>query len=675
MRRHFLIFGITFLMGLWVVLVGLDAFFPPNLQRFHEVSKELRTNSHHLVHVFQTKDDKWRLQAHMNEIDPTYIDMLVHREDRYFWNHWGVNPFSLLRAAYQWFSHGKVISGGSTLTMQVARLLEPQPRTLKAKFIEGLRALQLEHRFSKKEILEIYLTLAPYGSNIEGIRAASLSYFGKPASEFIPSESALLIALPQNPRLWTPKGFLPQTQTIRNRILTQSYKKGFIDEATYQIALKDPLPRTRFSLPRGMPHLARRLCFAPQASTVSLCLIRPDLQKRMESLTYEISQSLPKGVNLALLIVHHPSREVVAYVGSGDFLNTERQGQVDFIQAYRSPGSTLKPFIYGLGFDQGLIQPSTYILDDRQRFGSYRPHNFDKTFHGMVTIREALALSLNIPVIQLLSDIGPQRFVGILEEAGTPPKFPDLHSPPGLSLALGGVGMSLEQLVTLYASLPEQGQVLPLKFMSNQDSSSPYQFLSARSAGQLTDILSQTLINEMGQPIRNLAVKTGTSYGHRDAWALGYNAEYTVGVWVGRPDGAPLGLGTGRTLAVPVLQQAFLSLPASRKLAAGNSEDIKLKENPEIPTVRNQKLHKHIPQMLFPIDGSVIESFSEKGAKPIMLTALGGKRPYTWFVDGKPLVTQLWNPRTSWKPEKPGFYQICLLDAQGLSQSVNIEVQ
>lgn len=675
LKNRFLI-GAALLIGALTILISLDYLFPPDLTRFQDISKELRTDKGQLLHVFQTKDDKWRLQARFKDIDPLYIKMLLAREDRFFWSHYGVNPIAFVRAGYQFISQGKIISGGSTLTMQVARLLEPRPRTVKSKFLQILRAFQLERRYSKEEILEIYLTLAPYGSNLEGIRSASIAYFGKPPLHLMASESALLIALPQTPRLWKRTGFLPATQKARNRVLTRMFEIGLIDGHTYQLACKDPLPDSRFALPREMPHVARRLCLEPQSPTVSYCSLRPNLQKSLESIAQKTVKLLPPGVNIALLVVHHPSHQIISYVGSTDFFDHSRQGQVDFIRAYRSPGSTLKPFIYGLGFDYGLLKPNSYVLDDRHRFGSYLPDNFDKTFYGMVTVSEALNWSLNIPVVELLSEIGPQRFLGVLEEAGVKPKFSDPHAAPGLSLALGGVGMTLEQLVTLYASLPQKGQIIPLSLRFEKSSHQPYQLLSSKSAEKLTEILSQTLTDQVEQDI-DVAVKTGTSYGHRDAWALGYNGEYVVGVWIGRPDGSPFGIGTGRTLAVPVLEQAFRFLPTTKKLyiAIPQKGGIKLRDIQEVSFAKNKKLHKQLPQMLFPVHGTVIESFTQGTSKPIIFNAMGGKRPYTWLVDGMPFVTHVWTSKTSWKPEKPGFYKICLLDAQGESKSANIEVQ
>ncbi len=414
--------GACLVFGILATGVVLDQVFPPDLSRFHEVSKELHGDGGELLFVSQTEDEKWRLRAGFADVDPLYINMLVAREDRFFWQHYGVNPLSFVRATYQWLSVGKIVSGGSTLTMQVARLLEPRPRTFKSKALQVIRAIQLERRFSKKEILEIYLTLAPFGSNLEGVRSASLAYYGKGPSKLIPSEAALLVALPQSPKLWQRQKFAPATMDARNRVLAQAFETGLVDADTYNVACDDPLPDSRFSMPREVPHLARRLLQGPEGAYT--CTIRAALQSRMESVALSAVRLLPPDVNVAILVVHHPSRKVVSYVGSCDFFDGPRQGQVDFIRAYRSPGSTLKPFIYGMGFDHGLLNPASYVLDDRMRFGAYKPDNFDKTFYGMVTVSDALIYSLNIPAVELLSQIGPMRFLGTLEESGISPRFP-----------------------------------------------------------------------------------------------------------------------------------------------------------------------------------------------------------------------------------------------------------
>jgi penicillin-binding protein 1C len=674
-KWHFYV--LTAILAFIVSVFLLDRLFPPDLARFTTVSKELRTQQNQLVHVLQTPDEKWRLKVAVKDVDPLYLNMLIEREDRFFWHHSGVNPCALLRAGYQRLRQGKIISGGSTLTMQVARLLEPRPRSLKAKSIEILRAIQLEARFTKQQILEIYLTLAPYGGNLEGIRAAAFSYFGKSPQRLTPAEAALLIVLPQSPKRWQKTQFHPSTQVARNRVLSLAYQRGLVDKTTYNVALQEPLPRSRVTLPREMRHLARRLCSSPAAPPISYCTIQPAIQRQVESIAFEAVKNLPPEANIAILVVHHTSHQVVAYVGSSDFLDSSRQGQVDYVTAYRSPGSTLKPFIYGVAFDQGILHPSSYVLDDRHRFGTYLPDNFDKTFHGMVTAGEALTLSLNIPVVSMLSQIGPQRFLGMLEEAGIQPRFPDIHSPAGLSIALGGIGMTLEQLVTLYTALPQGGELSPLILSCPMEASPPHHIFSGATAAQLTNILLQTFTNEFGQATQAFALKTGTSHGHRDAWAIGYNNQYVVGVWIGRPDGVSIGVGTGRSLAVPVLEQIFTLLPQSKHhpRRVSHKPEVVI-QRPATARHQQQTLYRQRPQLLFPVNDTVIERFRTQGeSHPIMLSAMGGKRPYTWLIDGMPLATNVWTPKTPWNPDKPGFYAVTLLDSQGLSAIANVEIQ
>jgi penicillin-binding protein 1C len=659
---------------LLVTPVILNKLYPLDLSRLQDVSKELRTTENQLVYVFQTRDDKWRLKADFHEINPLFLKMLLLKEDHSFWKHGGVSFISLWRAGYQWLLHKKVVSGGSTLTMQVARLLEPRPRTIRTKIIEIFRAYQLERRFSKNQILEIYLTLAPYGGNLEGVRSASWAYFGKGVTHLTPAEASLLAVMPQSPKRWKSRRFSASAQKARDHLLCLAATHHLIDDETLNIALQDPLPSLHIPLPRRLPHLAQRLCTRPSASAVSHCCINLNLQNQIESLAHHSLAAFPPGVNMAILVVYHPRREVLAYLGSADFFNVPRRGQVDFIRAYRSPGSTLKPFIYGFAFEQGMLKPTTYVLDDRLRFGNYLPDNLDKTFRGMITVSDALALSLNIPVVDLLNKIGPKRFLGILDEIGIQPRLPDAHTSPGLSVALGGLGMTLEQLVALYSALAQEGEFSSLKFQKKESLDSTYRLFSALTAAQLTTILSQATIPEFGCGTNRLAIKTGTSYGHRDTWAIGYNAEYTVGIWIGRPDGQPFGTFTGGSLAVPILRQIFKSLPVRlQNITPADMRNIGSDRSPSHREI--QVLHKTAPQLLFPVHNTIIEVFDARQPRSVTLSAMGGKRPYTWLIDGIPFSINTWHQKTPWTPQKPGFYSVTLLDFHGQSRSAKIEVQ
>ncbi len=660
------------------LLVGsafvLDQLFPPNLKTYETLSSEVRLENNVLAHVFLTKDEKWRLKTTREDVHLLYVDLLIAKEDRFFWSHWGVNLLSLFRALQQYLTHGKIISGGSTLTMQVARLLEPRPRTVWSKVIEIFRALQLEYHYSKQQILEMYLTLAPFGANLEGVRAASLSYFDKNPSHLTPSEVALLVILPQSPKRWEGNHFNPSVLTIRNKVLQFAFIKQLIDEDHFKIALQDPLPQNRFSLPRRAHHLARRLTSSPSAPIISLCTLQIDLQEKLQVLAQEWLKTLPQGANVAILVAHHSSSKVIAYVGSGDFFNHERKGQIDYITAFRSPGSTLKPLIYGLGFDLGLIHPETYVLNDQMRFGAYSPHNFDKALSGAIPVKKALQQSLNIPVVSLLNQVGSQRFLGLLEEAGIHPLLPEKERTPGLSIALGGLGMTLEQLVTLYAALAQHGTVKNLVYTSQENPQMKGQILSENATSHLRSILSYSAYASIYANQEPIAIKTGTSYGHRDALALGYNSEYVVGVWVGHAEGIPLLYMTGTSHSIPILQAVFKTLPQSLIPSRSSTKSLQtvLKKDLFSYNFRHtQQDHFQNPQILFPVNDTIIESSSS----PILLKVSHGKPPYTWLMNNKPFAVNTHHLQIPWHPESAGFYDIAVIDQKGSSEKVHIEVR
>lgn len=670
---YLLCFGFL-LLGTGLVL---DRLFPLNLKFYDNLSPEVRLENNELVHVFLTNDDKWRLKTSIDDVHPLMIDLLIAKEDRFFWSHWGVNPLALLRAITQYVTHNKIISGGSTLTMQVARLLEPRPRTIGNKMVEILRAIQLECHFSKQQILEMYLTLAPFGGNLEGVRAASLSYFGKSPAHLIPSDVALLVILPQSPKRWERNHFNSSVLSIRNKALQFAFEKKLIDKAHYTIAIREPLPQSRIPLPRKAHHLARRLTSSPEAPLISYCTLDIDQHEQLQTLAQAWLRTLPNGANLAILVAHHPSSKVIAYVGSGDFFNVERKGQIDYIKAFRSPGSTLKPFIYGLGFDLGLIHPESYVMNDQMRFGSYYPHNFDKSLSGALPVKKALQQSLNIPVVFLLNQIGTQRFLGLLEEAGIQPLLPEKEKSPGLSISLGGMGMSLEQLVTLYSALAQQGKVKELVYIDHLNSQERNQILSEQAASHLWSILSYSPHSSIYANQEPIAIKTGTSYGHRDALALGYNSQYVVGVWIGHAEGTPLLQITGASHSIPILQAIFKSLPKPPFRPTHSSP------NPLLTTlkkdlftynlIRAQNNHFQKPQIIFPVNDTVIEKPLVE-TSPILLKVSHGKPPYTWLINNKTLAVKTHHLQVPWFPESPGFYDITVMDKNGAFARVHIEV-
>ncbi len=536
--------------------LALDRLFPPDLSRLSDLSQLVEDKDGRVLRAFIARDGSWRLPVLLADVDPRFRRMLLAYEDKRFDSHWGVDPLALARAAGQFAIHGHVVSGASTLTMQTARLLEPRPRRLISKFIEIGRAFQLEERFSKDQILSMYLTLAPYGGNLSGIRAATRFYFDKEPRELSDAEAALLVALPQSPERLRP------------------------DRAF---------------------HLAARLVAQSPGATEIQSLVDGDLQRRLQAFALRRQQSLEAGATVAILVVENAGRSVRAYVGAADFFDRSGPGQNDMVKAIRSPGSTLKPFVYGLAFDDLLIHPETMVTDAPMRFGDYAPQNFDHRFHGEMTAREALQLSLNLPAVALLDRVGPARFAGLFRDVGLPLTFPDKQRAPGLPIVPGGVGTSLEDLVALYAGLADRGQVRALRFTAQTPLAPAHKMMSPVAAWYLTRILSDTPPppswlaggNRAKGPL--VAYKTGTSYGFRDAWAIGYNADYTVGVWVGRPDGSFSTGRMGRDAAAPVLFAVFDQLPIRVTPPAPPPPGALVASNGELPAAREWVDAGHAP--------------------------------------------------------------------------------
>lgn len=654
--------GIIVLLCVASCWVG-DCLYPLQLQRYQDTSTVIA--NHQPLHIFYTKDDKWRILTNTDDVNELYLKTLLAREDKFFRTHIGINPFALVRAFYQWVKNGRVISGGSTLTMQTARLLEPRKRHIGSKMIECFRALQLEWHFSKNEILNIYMTLAPFGGNIEGVNAASWAYFKKSASMLNPSEIAFLVAIVQSPKRFNPDKFPVQALDARKAILQFMRKKGFISESLFELSNLAPLP-IKSKPPRQIPHLALHLKKQYPSKRTITTTIDHNLQKQAEHLLRMYTPFLPDEANAAILILDHVQNKPLVYIGSRDFLDSEHHGFVDYIQAYRSPGSTLKSLIYGFAFDLGIISPDCYINDDYRRFGAYAPRNYTKDVQGVVKVKDALASSLNIPAVMLLNQIGVLRFIGKLKEAGIYPKFPKGFESPSLPVALGGLGMTLEQLIQLYAALANQGKLREISYhQAGTDSFHP--ILSNHAAAQVTEILTRNSLDG-----HEIAFKTGTSYGHRDALVIGYDKQYVVGIWAGSHDSATLSL-SGSHL-IPLLQRIFKVLPSAQEFTQRTFKAHPSFQLQDLSSSSFSENTLQTPSLIFPISESVIEK-NDKDTFQLPLTVSGGKRPYTWLVDGEPIATQCWQKKFFWIPPKSGFYCITVIDAQGKSAQASIELR
>jgi penicillin-binding protein 1C len=642
----------------------------------------------YLLRGFTVGDGVWQLPAGPGDVDPLYLRMLLAYEDQRFASHSGLDPLAIARALGQWLRHGRVVSGASTLTMQTARLLEPHPRHLAGKLGDMWRALQLERRYGKDEILSFYLTLAPYGGNLEGVRAASLAWFGKEPTRLTAAEAALLVVLPQSPSRLRPDRYPERARVARDKVLTRMARVGILDSQQLTEARQEALPVRRLQPPFLAPHLANRLRTARPEVMLHRVFIHRGWQQTLETLARQQHSLLESAGTVALLVVANRTRQVLAYVGSSDFFDARRAGQVDMIQAIRSPGSTLKPLIYGFGFDDLLIHPETLIEDVPTHFGSYTPTNFYNTYAGQLTVREALQQSLNIPAVAVLEQVGPARVAARLREVGLPPHWSHAHPQPGLPLVLGGVGMTLEQLVTLYVGFANGGVIAPLRF-SEADPETPGQpLLSAAACWYLSEILrtapTPTHVltpGSVAQP-RPIAYKTGTSYGFRDAWALGFDTDYTVGVWVGRPDGSPSPGHFGRNTAAPLLFRVFDLLPEpirSRPIPPVGVLQLSREQLPErlrYFRMDPQQTNTGAPSPLaitFPVAGSMVELPSQNGAlAELPLTAHGGVKPLRWLVNGQPLIASAWQRESFWRPDGLGLARITVLDQVGQAASVEV---
>ncbi|HET6546329.1 MAG TPA: penicillin-binding protein 1C [Rhodanobacteraceae bacterium] len=524
------------------------------------------------LRAFPDRDGVWRYPVGPGDVSPLYLQALLGYEDRWFWWHPGVNPVALARAFVQMIVHRRIVSGGSTITMQVAGILEPHSRSITGKLHQILRALQLEAHLSKREILALYLDRAPFGGTLEGVEAASWAYLGKPAKRLSQAEAALLAVLPQAPSRLRPDRHADRARAARDKVLERMGALGIWSMADVHDAEIEAVATRTLHPPLSAALLARRLhAEHPHARRIATT-IDAGLQRALEARVGDYLARLPARTSAALLVVDNATMETRVYIGSGAFGSEARLGHVDMVRAWRSPGSTLKPFLYGLALDDGLIDSESLLVDAPQSFGGYRPGNFDSAFAGPVGAADALRQSLNVPAVDLLDRVGPARFAARLANAGVGLRLPR-GVRPNLTIILGGVGARLEDLVGAYAALNRDGLAGRLRFGSD-DPVVERRVLSPGAAWIVRTILeahprpgyAADTFDPGSHP--RVAWKTGTSYGYRDAWAIGSTRRYTVGVWIGRPDGTPLPGQYGAVTALPLMFRAVDSLPRMAVAAA-----------------------------------------------------------------------------------------------------------
>lgn len=691
MRKKAIIVGIVsaalLVGGAAFGLDALDKAYPPPLEAAQQRSFEVLDRDGRLLRAFATPDGRWRLKTSAAEVDPQFLRMLIAYEDQRFYDHHGIDPWALLRSAWQLASNGRIVSGASTLSMQVARLIEPRTdRSFSAKFLQALRALQIERRLDKAEILDLYLNIAPYGGNLEGVRAASLAWFGKEPARLDTAEAALLVALPQLPEKRRPDRFPDAARQARERVLQRLAVERVVGEGEAERATLAAVPANRRDLPAYAPHMAAAARVKFPNATEAHSTLRLPIQRELEAVARHAAEKLTEKVSVAIVMADAQTGDILAEVGSADYLDTARRGFVEMSRAVRSPGSTLKPFIYGLAFENGLIGQETIIEDRPADFSGYRPRNFDMHYQGDVSIRQALQLSLNVPAVKLLDAVSPSALMVRFRRAGVKLVLPTTEA-PGLAIALGGAGISLVDLVQLYAGLAGGGDPVRLGdgVRSAPERLAGDRLFSDAAIWNVSDILSGVL-PPLGMKQRGIAYKTGTSYGYRDAWSVGYDGRHVIGVWVGRADNGAVPGIAGYATAAPILFEAFeksgvaiTPMPAAPSGVArvavsdlpANQRRFTLTASGLLSASRRESA----PRIVYPPEGARVELSSQSGISPLVLKLQGGRAPFRWLANGRPLPDASLRRNSEWRPEGQGFSTLTVIDADGRASSVRVFIE
>ena len=561
------IFGFVFL------IIFLGYFIIPLSQPLfkNDYSTVILDRNNQILRVFMNKAEQWHFPPDAElDIPPKLKLAVLEYEDKYFYDHPGINPVAIIRALYQNITSGEVVSGASTLTMQVTRLMNPKERTYLNKILEIFQALKIEVRYSKEEILKLYLDHAPYGGNIVGYQAAAMRYFNVIPTKLTWGQAAMLAVLPNAPGLISPVSNPKILIDKRNTLLKHMMQEGYIDQPTFELACREEIPDRSIPLGFSAPHLARYLKINSGNAAIFKTTVDKKLQDAIENIVsiqgnYLESQGIK---NISALVVETQTGKVAAYIGSDDFFDTEAKGQVDGVVAPRSSGSILKPFLYALSMDEGYILPQTLIKDVPTYYGAFSPANADLNYRGIVPARQALIQSLNVPAVRLLYEYGYEPFYYFLKEAGVSTLFRH-YEDYGLSLILGGAETKLWEMAALYRSLANYGKFEPIHLLVDENTNPKFK-KNLISPGAC--YLTLNVLNDLHRPgseaywqqYQNqwpLAWKTGTSYGQRDGWAIGVNPQWTIAVWVGNFEGQGNANLSGSGCAGPILFEIFNYLP------------------------------------------------------------------------------------------------------------------
>jgi penicillin-binding protein 1C len=692
--------------------------FPCEAIKNIQYSKCIFDSQGNLLRAFTNKDGLWLMPVELKEINPQLINATLSIEDNRFRKHFGVDPFAVMRAARLNFKNGKTISGASTISMQVIRIIENRKRSLSNKIIEAVHAIKIEMLYSKDEILKLYFEIAPYGGNIHGVKAASLRYFNKYPADLTLSECALLAGIPQSPTKLRPNRYPDRAKKRRDRVLASMVRNGYITVAEDNEAIKEPVLAGNNIFPIKAPHFANFVNSRCPAGKNIITTLDSNIQHFAELALKEAVQEMkPYGVtNGAVVVIENSTGKIRAMIGSADFFSKENAGQVNGALSKRCPGSTLKPFTYALGFEEGAYTPKMVLNDVPVQYDGYAPLDYDKEFRGPVTVREALVDSLNIPAVEALDKIGYRKLYQFLKDSGitTLKKLPDHY---GLALTLGSGDVNLLELTNAYATLARLGEYKPYTFIEGEATPSR-QLLSKSAAYLVADIISDTRrLQEIGiyrdeKVHPKVAWKTGTSYGHKDAWTICYNPEYTVGIWFGnfsaRPARVLVGVNAAAPLAIKIFDWLYVKRPApwyqvpdsieERKVCALSGEpvsdscehsvtDLYIKHNSltkkctvheKVFVVSNRAidLDEDKPKIISPSHKCEYFVSGVPGERKLSLEASGSldADKLFWFVDGKFYNTSLNGDKILWDMEL-GRHRITCADSIGRSASIIVVVR
>ncbi len=679
--KRLALLAVCLVLALAAARAYLNAVPPLDLMSAREHSVVVVDRDGRLLRPFTMPNGRWRLPVTHTQVDPRYVAMLIAYEDARFRQHSGVDWLAAARAALQMATHGRVVSGASTLTMQVARLMEPRERSIAAKLRQSVQAWRMERVIAKDGVLDRYLMLAPFGGNLEGVRAASLAYFGREPRRLSIAEAALLVALPQAPEARRPDKHPDAARRARDAVLARALARGIIDAREAEAARAEPVPTWRREFPHLAPHATEEAVAADKQARQIALTLDARLQQKLEALAKEHAQRLGPKLSIAIVALDNASGQIRARVGAADYADASRDGAVDMSIKPRSPGSALKPFIYAMAFEQGLAHPDTILFDRPARYGAYAPENFDLGFQGPVTARRALQQSLNLPAVELLADIGPSPFLARLHGAGAEVALPK-DAPVGLAIGLGGLGISLVDIARLYAGLARGGEAPALYERTDAALEPARRVTDAVAAWYVEDILrgAPAPANAL---VGRIAFKTGTSYGFRDALAIGFDRETTIAVWVGRPDNGPTPGLIGRETAAPILFDAFARLGRAIEPIRPPPGVLRVARSADLPPPLRH-LRKDAPKTIaatesaalkisFPPDGAKVDL--DGGAQALRLKALGGQLPLAWFVNGAPVAAGDMRRQSAWKPDGAGFARVTVMDAKGASDSAYVRIE